>query len=105
MELSEVLNTGVAAPAAVGGAWMLKEFFSFLLRWRKAEQREAKDLRGYHPDDEWRKYCTEKFDSIISKLNELTTEFKVMESQAQTLRLQVSRIETDLRTGGENGRH
>lgn len=103
MELSEVLNTGVAAPAAVGGAWMLKEFFSFLLRWRKADQ---DDNRQYHPDDEWRKYCTEKFDSIIKSLNELSTEFKVMESQAQTLRLQVSRIENDVRRKGEtNGRH
>lgn len=99
--LLSLIKSG-AAPWFVLAAWIIKEFFSFLLRWKKADTAEAKE---YKPDDEWRKYCIAKFDSIVDGVSELAATVKVLESQQQTIRLQVSRIENDMRQGGHYGRH
>lgn len=99
--LLTLFKSGIA-PWFILAAWGLKEFFSFLLRWKAADSAVAKE---YTPDDEWRKYCITKFDSIVNGVSELAATVKVLESQQQTIRLQVSRIENDMRQGGHYGRH
>lgn len=66
------LLSGAMGAKTICGIWFVKELFSFLLKFNK------QDGRLYGPNDEWRKYCTEKFETISGKLNEVYTAQEVM---------------------------
>lgn len=77
------LFSAATAAKAVGGAWFVKEIFAFFLKLRKQDR--ASEQRFYRPEEEWKKYCVQKFESISNKVNEIYTAQKVMEVKVNHL--------------------
>lgn len=64
--LESLTEIGVGGGATiVGSAWGLKELFSFLLKWQKVQKDST---RSYQPNEEWRAYCMDKFESILEEI-------------------------------------
>lgn len=53
----------------IGGTWFLKELFSFLLKLRRE--------KTYCPNKEWKRYCTEKFETITERLHHVCIALEV----------------------------
>lgn len=72
--------SAAAVAKAVGGAWFVKELFSFFLKLRRQDE-----MRFYRPDKDWETYCVQKFESISDKLNQVIIEQKIMEVKVNHL--------------------
>lgn len=75
----------------VGMAWMAKESFSFFLNLRKQDREQERD-HFYKPDEQWKKYCTDKFESISDTVTGLKTSHELMKNQLCRLELEVIKI-------------
>lgn len=85
----EPLLSGALAAKAVAGTWVLREVFSFLLKWRKQEN----DVREvYHPDETWKQYCVERFDDLREQMTQANTKLEVVKVQLDFLERAVTKL-------------
>lgn len=97
-------NPVVGSGAAVGGAWILKEIFSFLLKWQKAKSAEA---RQYKPADAWEAYCREKFEGLTEAVEKLSEKMGDVATTQEVMGHRVKQLEyrNHTKPGGNNGRY
>lgn len=96
MELSQDVITGLSAG---GGAWALKELFSFLLKWKKTKS----GSQFYKPSAEWEEFCKTEFKDIRETLHKID---KAQEVLSRDHEIRISRLEKQEERGGyDNGRY
>jgi hypothetical protein len=74
----EPLLEGALAAKVVAGTWVLREIFSFLLKWRKQDR---DDQKPYAPDENWKQYCIERFDDLREQMTQVNTKLEVVKVQ------------------------
>lgn len=66
----------------VGVAWLVKELFAFLIKWRKADEKEPSS------DDNWKDYCRDQFNDLKNSFRGLEQKVDTLEDRIQELRIQ-----------------
>lgn len=95
MELNQDIVTGLSAG---GGAWLVKEIFSFLLKWKKTK---SGDAQRYNPSHDWEEFCKAEFKDIRETLHKID---KLQEVLSRDHEIRISRLEKkEEREGYNNG--
>lgn len=67
----------------VGIAWLIKELFAFLTKWRKAEKESASDS-----DSGWKEFCREQFSDIKNEVSSLRQRLEILDDKIQDMKIE-----------------
>lgn len=105
--------TTIWGALAVAGGLFSKEFFAYLAKRSKDRKRASLPPAPppqYTPEDSWRDYCKEKFETLTSHAKNISDTVHHLDKRQEVLASQISRIELDHQTictgkGQKHGRN
>lgn len=65
----------------VGLAWLIKEIFAFLVKWKKSESDDDSK------NDSWKDYCREQFNELKNGFRALEQKVDILEDRIQDLKI------------------
>jgi hypothetical protein len=82
----------MSAGVGFGMAWGVQYMGNLFMKIRKQDKDDSHAERCYKPSEEWKTYCTQKFESITDTLTGLKVANEIMKSQLSRLELEINRM-------------